>query len=818
MRVSGIAVALLALAAALPAAAQAPGGTYTGISSGPAGAAVNGTVYAVAVAQDGSLYVGGDFTTAGDVSALGVARWDGTKWRALGSGVVGTSPDGYTGVRALAFGLDGALYAGGYFTTAGGTPANRIARWDGTSWSALGTGVVGTTRSVVHALTTGPSGDVYVGGAFLTAGGVVANGVARWDGQAWHALGGGVDGEVRALAVGAGGGLFAAGAFSTAGGVSAAGIAEWDGTDWSALGTGLSNVAYTLAASSDGSLYVGGVFTEAGDVTANHAARWDGTAWHSLGTGSGNGLDRGVYALTVEPTGDVYAGGYFLTAGDSTANRIARWDGAEWSPLARGVDGDVRALTRGPGGGVYAGGAFSTADGLPANRIARWDGTGWQGFGSAADRMVRAVVAGSAGTLYAGGDFGTAGGVTASSVAQWTGTGWRALGGGLTSTQALALGPDGSLYAGGHFSMAGGSPAMQVARWDGAAWRALGDGVSGPSGGVFGLALGPDGSLYAAGSFTMAGGIPARGVARWDGATWHAMGTGALTGIDGVVRALAVGSDGSVYAGGSFYSADGVVARHVARWDGAAWHALGSGIGGPLGEGYVYDLTLGADGSLYVGGYFAEAGGVPARSIARWDGANWHALGFGIEPFPTGEVYALATGPDGSIYVGGTFTYAGGTAARRLARWDGEAWGPLGDGVEGTYASVQALTVASDGRVFIGGAFGQAGTVVSPNLVRYTPITVSEEPATGPEATLGLAVSPNPTRGTATATITHPAGSVTVEVVDVLGRRVAVATEGDAPAGRREVALGLDGLAPGVYVVRLVAGREALTRTLVVVR
>ena len=34
-----------------------------------------------------------------------------------------------------------ALYAGGRFTTAGGLPANNIARWSGSSWSALGAGV-----------------------------------------------------------------------------------------------------------------------------------------------------------------------------------------------------------------------------------------------------------------------------------------------------------------------------------------------------------------------------------------------------------------------------------------------------------------------------------------------------------------------------------------------------------------------------------------------------------------------------------------------------------------------------------------------------
>ena len=75
---------------------------------------------------------------------------------------------------ALAFDSSGNLYAGGVFSTAGGNPANRIARWDGSAWSALGTGVDGRVR----ALAVGSSGNLYAGGEFSTAGGEAANRVA----------------------------------------------------------------------------------------------------------------------------------------------------------------------------------------------------------------------------------------------------------------------------------------------------------------------------------------------------------------------------------------------------------------------------------------------------------------------------------------------------------------------------------------------------------------------------------------------------------------------------------------------------------------
>ncbi|MCW5776928.1 MAG: hypothetical protein KIS87_10860 [Phycisphaeraceae bacterium] len=123
-----------------------------------------------------------------------------------------------------------ALYAGGQFTTAGGVSANRIARWDGQSWSALGTGM----NERVYALTVFDDGSgpaLYAGGTFTTAGGVSAIRIARWDGQAWSALGSGMNDSVHALTVfddGSGPALYAGGAFIT----SPAGdsyLAKWQG-------------------------------------------------------------------------------------------------------------------------------------------------------------------------------------------------------------------------------------------------------------------------------------------------------------------------------------------------------------------------------------------------------------------------------------------------------------------------------------------------------------------------------------------------------------------------------------------------------------
>ncbi|HNB58155.1 MAG TPA: hypothetical protein PKV06_14370 [bacterium] len=105
-------------------------------------------------------------------------------WEAQG----GTIPPGLSGtVNAIAVtGSD--VYVGGSFSSMNGnTTAAYIAKWNGTSWEALGTGV----NNTVNAITISGS-DVYVGGSFTTAGGVSTPGIARWDGSAWHSVGGGL--------------------------------------------------------------------------------------------------------------------------------------------------------------------------------------------------------------------------------------------------------------------------------------------------------------------------------------------------------------------------------------------------------------------------------------------------------------------------------------------------------------------------------------------------------------------------------------------------------------------------------------------------
>src|SRR6266446_1373780 len=146
------------------------------------------------------------------------------------------------------------------------SPRVADAAFSDANWSRLGLGGLPGTDGTVLAAVVDGSGNLYIGGTFTNAGAAVANHVAKWDGTNWSALGSGVGGNVHALAV-SGTNLYVGGSFTTAGGSAAKYIAKWDGSTWTAVGSGLNSAVEALMVSGS-DLYVGGYFTTAGETPA----------------------------------------------------------------------------------------------------------------------------------------------------------------------------------------------------------------------------------------------------------------------------------------------------------------------------------------------------------------------------------------------------------------------------------------------------------------------------------------------------------------------------------------------------------------------
>ena len=170
------------------------------------------------------------------------------------------------------------VYIGGDFTKAGSNQyTQKIAMWDGTRYTALGTGLSNT----VHTIYALNENQVYIGGGFDNAGSNNnADNIAMWNKLSYIALGPShlyLTSKVEAIHALDEKHVYIGGDFENAGSNNNAdSIAMWNGTSYTALGTGLNDAVYAIYALDENHVYIGGDFTTAGGITVNKIAMWNG--------------------------------------------------------------------------------------------------------------------------------------------------------------------------------------------------------------------------------------------------------------------------------------------------------------------------------------------------------------------------------------------------------------------------------------------------------------------------------------------------------------------------------------------------------------
>ena len=712
------------------------------------------------------IFIGGQFTIQGTPAISNLAIWNGTQWSAVGSGVNGS---------VLALTTDGSnLYAGGLFTQAGGTDVGYIAKWDGSNWQALSeqggltNGVNGPVRAIA------PANDgIYVGGDFTVAGGTNAYFAAKYtSGGSWEDVG-----------------------------------IQWTVGSISSIGVAVDHV------------YLGGGINTTNGWPGNGIIRSDGSGgWEAMG----NGSSIAVKKIIVSASGDVYAMGDFSQDAGPAANQIAKWNGSSWSALGdqpfdqAGYDFALQE----PGKLFTARFGFQNQQYLYGNGIYEWDGSAWHGLGlGLGDYWTTTYTVNTLAwynsQLIAGGNFLTAGdqflgGLVKLNNSTWTDIGNSSAVVNLSINKLLSY--NNKLYAAGNFSSFGGVTLNYIGYWDGSQWNPLGTGMDGYV--VDMLPVGND--LYATGSFFNAGGIPAIGYARWDGSSWHPLGSGgpssyALTNI---------GSD--IYAGGQFTLINGgtLPVQNLARWDGATWYDVGGGV--TMGANFTTSVfALAARGNdLIVGGNFTMAGTIPANNISVWNGSQWSALGDGLN----GPVKTILV-EGNEIYVGGQFTTAGTNAAYSIAKWDGSSWHPIGSGIHQSnnfvsIATVNSLLASPDG-LYAGGQFTHSGDKYANMVALYTDFTTGVESTENeiPEEYTLSQNYPNPFNPTTTINFSIPqSGHVTLKVFDVLGREAVALIDGQKNQGRYSVNFNASKLSSGVYYYRLEYDNRILAKKMVLIK
>ena len=243
-------------------------------------------VFAIAVQGDGKILIGGMFTTYQGTARSGIARLN-------ADGALDTSFDPSTGtsgtlfsVRAIVVQSDGTILIGGSFTTCNGVARNEIARLDstGTLDTSFNPGAGAGLNSYVFKLVVQSGGKILIGGWFSSYGGVARSGIARLntDGSLDTSFnpGTGVSGGIAivyGLTAQSDGTILIGGGFTSYNGTGRTNIARLnaDGSLDTSFdpGTGTTSRVNDILVQNDGKVLLGGDFTSYNSTGRNRIAR-----------------------------------------------------------------------------------------------------------------------------------------------------------------------------------------------------------------------------------------------------------------------------------------------------------------------------------------------------------------------------------------------------------------------------------------------------------------------------------------------------------------------------------------------------------------
>lgn len=767
------------------------------------------------------LVVGGEFERANGKPVNRVARWDGEDFHPLGDGLDllsvvrlqswDPSGDGSQPARLVATGYRSVPTASSY----------EIHEWDGQAWNLIANNLNGTVTAMAS---FDPDGDgpqppvLIVSGGFTTIAGVAAQRVAQWNGTTWSAMGSGFGGTVVELAIADLDGdgpnpprLFAIGSFPNLGDVALSRLAVWTGEDWLPIGGEIDGAITSIAEwDRDGSgplspvLVIAGQFTVVDGQPFQHVAAWDGSLWTSVG----DGTVGTVWRLTVRSSACGQPGVGCLAAiapairpDGVSALSLIEFDGADWvwrsSPfIATSSPGVARLIAWDPDGFgpepdelVLLGDQLIFNFGVVrgANNMARWDGQRWRPVGRGLNGWVnKAIVWDPDGSgpapsrLVIVGPFTEADGQELNGVAQWDGARWRPFANGLRmaflnfpgvfdvvswAQEGNVVGPERLVVVGG-LELFENPQARYVAMWDGEAWTSLAIGMTGPPPVVVDV-WDPDGDgplparpVIGGSSFRIPEIFGSPYLAHLDGVVWKGLIPSGILTIQRISDLLTwpqpgpdADGDSLLFTGDLFTSFP--LRRSPLAWRETGLETFGPGVspgGGALGGPTLTIWDPDDDGPepprpVVMGIGVSTSAGVQLGNIASWNGTAWIPIGDGIQSVGTIHT-ALQWDLDGpgptpsQLVAAGSFRSIQGFQANGVAVWAGNEWVQLGGGLTGLSptSSVTGLTLAgidaqAEGAVppvlVLGGEFDVVGDQPAGNIAAYSlpfaPVILGEE-------------------------------------------------------------------------------------------
>jgi uncharacterized delta-60 repeat protein len=664
------------------------------------GEGFNGLTNCSAIASDGKIYIGGNFTTYQGVTANRIVRLN-TDYTLDTSFNVGAGFP--TAVRAITLDSAGKLYVGGAFTTYQGVAANRIIKLntDGSRDTSFNitTGFGGT----VNVITLDSAGKLYVGGGFTTYQGGGNGRIIKLntDGTKDTSFDNttGFNSDVNDIRLDSAGKLYVGGGFATYKSVAANRIIKLntDGSKDTSFdnSTGFNNPVFTIALDSAGKLYVAGSFTGYKTASPNRIIKLNTNGTVDASFDSVQGFDNQVNKILINSAGKIYAAGSFNLYRDQFNKSIIRLnpDGTKDSGFTNNP-----GFTRGSLNGIE----FNSAENILAL------GASMPGYATPDNGIISLLEDG-----IKNNDFSSLGG------------GFFPSGVGITDAVKTS---DNKYYVVGGFTYYQGvaAPGILKLNSDGSIDSGFDSGTGfSPGASLIKLALDSAGKLYVAGSFTTYKGETNNRIIRLNPDGTKDTGFDNTTGFGGQVIGIKLDSAGKIYVVGGFVTYKGVNVNRIVKLntDGSIDTSFSSGAVGFNNN--VNDLTLGPDNKIYVVGEFTTYQGVAANRIIKLNTDGSRDTSFDIGTGFGNVVRAITLDSVGNVYAGGTMTTYGLDTIGGIVKINPngsintEFNTNAGTGFTNVTGarSVNTIYIDVNDKVYVGGAFTTYNTTTSANCI-----------------------------------------------------------------------------------------------------
>ncbi|MDX2305551.1 MAG: T9SS type A sorting domain-containing protein [Microscillaceae bacterium] len=464
-----------------------------------------------------------------------------------------------------------------------------------------------------------------------------------------------------------------------------------------------------------------------------------------VGFGMGDGFDRDVQALAVQPDGKILAAGYFTSYNGINCNSVIRLnvDGSLDtnfnSALSSGSYANSLAIQ--PDGKILVGGIFWSIHGISFYGVTRLDTDGsldttfifntYASISSIAVQPDGKIIV--AGLLYSYNNIAQNGiarlnsdGSLDQSFDPGSGPLYS------NSVNTIVLQSDGKMIIGGSFTSFNGSVVNKIARLnpDGSVDKNFNtEGEFGDSyfTEVNTLILQTDGKVLAGGQFKSYQGVSRNNIIRLniDGSLDQSFDPG--IGFDSTVTSLNLYSDGRILAAGRFSNYNGTSRGRIARLNSNG--TLDDSFNPESGFDYPVNTTiLQQDDKILAAGNFKSYNGIVRTRIAylKDDGSlNLQIFNEGISVMGFNNyVYCTATQSDGKILVGGQFSSYNGIVRVGIARLNKNGSLDMSfDPKKGfnffeQTGSVYSIFPLEDGKILVGGVFTNYDGIMSKGIAR----------------------------------------------------------------------------------------------------